>query len=139
MKVLFDTNVVLDVMLDRYPFSDNAAKLISYVENKQLIGFIAATTITTINYIAEKVIGKKKAITEIEKLLIIFDIAPINKNVLKGALKLEFKDFEDAVLNEAGNQANVEVIVTRNTKDFKKATIPVYTPDEFLDKVIKAN
>jgi len=81
MRILFDTNVILDVMLDREPFSTISAKLLAFVESGKISGFLGATTITTIHYLARKVVGQKQALNEIEKLLKIFDISPINDSV----------------------------------------------------------
>lgn len=132
MKILVDTNVVLDVMLDRKPFSLHAAKLFSKVESKKLAGFLGATTITTIHYIARKTIGSDQAREEIGKLFKLFEIAPIDKPILESAVKSEISDFEDAVLYEAGKNIEVDAIVTRNPKDFKPGTLPVYSPEELL-------
>lgn len=135
MKILVDTNVVLDVMLDRKPFSLDAAKLFSKVESKELVGFLGATTITTIHYIARKTVGSKQARIEIEKLFQLFEIAPIDKSTLESAVKSEIIDFEDAVLHEAGKKVEVDAIVTRNPKDFKKGALPVFLPEELLTKL----
>jgi len=135
VKILFDTNIVLDVLLDRDPFSNIATKLLSRVEKKELIGFLGATTVTTIYYLASKIAGKKKAEQEINKLLSIFQVAPVNQSVLTEAIKSKFNDFEDAVLHEAAKQTGVHGIVTRNAKDFKEATISIYRPEE-LQKMI---
>ena len=132
MKILVDTNVVLDVMLDREPFSLHAAKLLSKVESKKLAGFLGATTVTTIYYIARKTVGSEQARMEIDKLFKIFEVAPINKPILESAVKSEISDFEDAVLHEAGKNVEVDAIVTRNPKDFKKGTLPVYSSEELL-------
>ena len=139
MKILFDTNIILDILLDREPFSGLAVKLISQVEKKEIKGFLGATTITTIYYLASKVAGKKKADREINKLLSIFQIASVNKSVLEEAIKAKFKDFEDAVLHEAAKQVEVQGIVTRNGKDFKKATLSIYSPEELYDMLITIN
>ena len=136
MKILFDTNIILDVLLDREPFSDLAVKLVSKVEKKEIKGFLGATTITTIYYLAAKVAGKKKADRQISNLLSIFQIAPVNKSVLEEAIKSKFKDFEDAVLHEAAKQVEVQGIVTRNGKDFKKATLSIYSPEELYNMLI---
>ncbi len=136
MKILFDTNIVLDVLLDREPFSDLATKLFSRVEKKELEGFLGATTITTIYYLASKVAGKKKADQEISKLLSIFQVAPVNKSVLDEAIKSRFGDFEDSVLHEAAKQIGVQGIVTRNLNDFKKATLSIYSPEELYKMLI---
>jgi predicted nucleic acid-binding protein len=139
VKILFDTNIILDILLDREPFSDLAVKLVSKVEKKKIKGFLGATAITTIYYLAVKTAGKKKADWEITKLLSIFQIAPVNKSVLNEAIKAKFKDFEDAVLHEAAKQVEVQGIVTRNTKDFKKATLSIYSPEELYNMLISIN
>jgi predicted nucleic acid-binding protein len=136
VKILFDTNIIIDVLLDREPFSDLATKLVSKVEKKEIIGYLGATTVTTLYYLAAKVAGKKKADLEINKLLSIFQIAPVNKSVLAEAIKTKFKDFEDAVLHEAAKQIEIQGIVTRNPKDFKSATLSIYSPEELYKMLV---
>ncbi len=133
MKTLFDTNVILDVLLDRSPFADDAAYLLSKVEQSEITGFVCATTITTINYLATKALGSKSASLHINSLLSLFVIAPVNRLVLENAASLKFKDFEDAVLHEAALHAGAKYIVTRNSIDFKKAKLPVFEPREFIN------
>ena len=133
MKVLFDTNVILDVLLDREPFSEDASILLSMVEQSEIMGFVCATTITTIHYLATKSLGPKSASRHIQSLLALFVIAPVNRVVLEEAFKAKFKDFEDAVLHEAALHAGAEYIVTRNISDFKKTKLPVYEPGELLN------
>ena len=137
MRILFDTNVVLDVLLDREPFSTRAALLFSEVERGDLEGILCATTITTIHYLACKVVGDQKARKEIEKLLSIFEIAPVNRSVLESALKSGAADFEDAVLCEAARHVNARGIVTRDVRGFKKAGIPAYSPEEMISLLRK--
>ena len=137
MKILFDTNVILDLLLDRQPFSVEAIQLVQNVEMGLLIGYLSATTITTLQYLAYKVIGKEKANQEIKKLFTLFEIAPVNRIVLENALHSVFHDFEDAVLYEAAHHQGIQAIVTRNVKDFTHAKIPVYNPKQLL-KLIAA-
>lgn len=132
MKVLFDTNVVLDLMLDRTPFADHAAQLFSLVEKGRISGTIGATTVTTIHYLAAKTIGRKRAEAEIEKLLALFDIAAVTRSVLEKALVRSWPDFEDAVLHEAALHANARAIVTRDAKGFTGAQLSVFSPEELL-------
>lgn len=132
MKILFDTNVVLDLLLDREPFAKTAADLFVRVERGELTGLLGATTITTLHYLAAKVVGVGQARQAIEKLLLLFEIAPVNRAVLATALRLEFNDFEDAVLHEAGRHAGAQGIVTRNPRDFKQANLSVYSPEELI-------
>ena len=132
MKVLFDTNVVLDVLMEREPFVTNADRLLSKVEVGEIDGLLGATTITTIHYLATKVVGKEKARKELSKLLSLFEIAPVNRSVLEAAIESNFADFEDAVLHEAARHADAQAIVTRNPGDFKKAELTVYSPEELV-------
>ena len=132
MNVLFDTNVILDVMLDRAPFSEPASLLLSLVEQGDIKGFICATTITTIHYLATKNSGQSHARNQIKNLITLFDIAPVNRPVIENALKSKFSDFEDAVIYMSARSVGVEAIVTRDIKGFKKSELPVYSPTEML-------
>ncbi len=130
MKLLLDTHIVLDLLLDRKPYADSAAELFSKVENGTVIGCLSGSTVTTVYYLAAKTVGAARAQEEIRKLLTIFDVAPVNRPVLEAALAADFSDFEDAVIHEAACYVGAEAIITRNQKDFKKSRIPVYTADE---------
>ncbi len=130
MKVLFDTNVILDLLLDRQPYSEAASLLVARVERGEIAGYVCATTITTIFYLATKVVGITSARIQIKKILELFEVALVNRYVLDSALTSSFNDFEDAVLYEAAKYAGVDCIVTRNIKDFKLAKLPVYLPSE---------
>jgi len=132
MKVLFDTNIILDVLLDRKPFSDHASYLMSKVERSEINGFLCATTVTTIHYLLSKYLNKEKAIGSINSIVALFEIASVNRLVIENALESKFADFEDSVLHESARHAGVEYIITRNIKDFKKSIIPAYTSTEFL-------
>jgi predicted nucleic acid-binding protein len=130
LRILFDTNVLLDVMLDREPYAETSAEVLSRVESGDLTGCICATTVTTIHYLAARAVGSERALVEIRKLLSLFEIASVNRAVLETALDLGFPDYEDAVLHEAACGVDAQGIVTRNSRHFKNATLPVYTPEE---------
>jgi predicted nucleic acid-binding protein len=132
MIVLFDTDVVLDLILDLKPFSEAAVQLFSKVEADEINGFVSATTITTIHYLATKTIGAKKAKSAIRTLLSILDVAPVDRPVLERALEGKYKDFKDGVLVEAARQVEAKAIITRNINNFKKSIIPTYSPSEML-------
>ncbi len=132
MKVLLDTNVVLDVLLDRDPYAEAATDLLSKAETGGMSGYLCATTVTTIYYISVKALGTASVRRSIQKLLSLFEVAPVNRPVLEAALGLKFSDFEDAVLHEAARQVGADAIVTRNREDFRRASLPVYSPDEFV-------
>lgn len=135
MKVLFDTNIVLDVLLGREPYLDNAIALFDAVEKQIIQGYLCATTITTIDYLATKSLGKVGSKMAITKLLELFVIAEVNRRTLTDALLSDFSDFEDAVLFHAGLDAGVDTVVTRNSKDFKTAELPIYSPEELLQLI----
>lgn len=129
MNVLFDTNVVLDALLDREPWAEAATILFGRVESGGLIGHLGATTVTTIHYIAHRNVGADAANASVQDLLRLFEVAPVNRAVLDGALVLGFDDFEDAVLHEAGRLAGAQAIVTRDPSGFSAATLRVYDPE----------
>ncbi|MDO9557221.1 MAG: PIN domain-containing protein [Coriobacteriia bacterium] len=139
MRVLFDTNVVLDVLLAREPHVEVAAQLFSLADNGVIAGILSATTVTTIHYIASKTVGAAAAARHIEQLLAMFDVACVDRPVLQAALALDYPDFEDAVLHEAARTAGAEAIVTRNVKDFTSADLPVFEPRELLAAVIASS
>ncbi len=132
MRVLFDIDVVLDLLLDRRPFSRDAGILLSKAEQGELSGHLCATAVTTIHYLARKAIGERRARTEVRKLLTFLEPAVVNRAVLEGAFDAKFRDFENAVSHEAARQAGVECIVTRNIRDFKGSLIPAYSPSELV-------
>jgi predicted nucleic acid-binding protein len=138
VKVLFDTNVVLDVLLDRAPHADVAAKLFALVDNGRLEGSISATTVTTIYYIAAKSFGRKRAHTQVHGLLGMFDVAAVDREVLDHALDPDFADFEDAVAHEAARASGASAIVTRDGGDFVNASLPVLDPRELLAAIAAA-
>jgi predicted nucleic acid-binding protein len=132
MNVLFDTNVILDALLDREPWADPAAALFDRVEAGGLIGHLGATTVTTIHYIARRSVDSAATHEMMRDLLRLFEVAPVNRAVLEGALALGFSDFEDAVLHEAGRLAGARTIVTRDPSGFSGATLRVLAPDTLV-------
>ena len=130
MRILFDTNIILDVLLNRKRFVELSSNLVGMVENNTIEGYLCATTITTLDYLITKTINKKQAKIEIKKLLTIFNIAGVNATVIELSVNSTFDDFEDAVQYYSGECCRVEGLVTRNTKDYKNVKLPIYTPDE---------
>ena len=132
MKILVDTNVVLDLLLDRSPFSDSAARIFSLVEHSKVEAVLCATTVTTIDYLLTRSLPRDAAKQALQRLLELFEIAPVNRSVLEEALQSRMTDFEDAVLSYAANLVGATAIVTRNTKDFRFSPVKALDPAEFL-------
>ncbi len=132
MKVLVDTNVVLDVLLARRPFVAASAAVLGLIEQSRLEGLLCATTLTTIDYLLAQAMPRPAARQAVRKLLALFEIAPVNRAVLEEALRGKVTDFEDAVLDQAGRLAGADLIVTRNLADFRLASLKALGPDELL-------
>jgi predicted nucleic acid-binding protein len=130
--VIVDTNVVLDVLLERKPFVNAAVEVFCLVEESRIEAFLCATTITTLDYLLNQSLPTSKARNALRKLISLFEIATVNRPVIERALDSKIMDFEDAVLDEAGQMASVDSIVTRNTKDFTASALKVFDPNEFL-------
>ena len=136
MKILFDTNVILDVMLLREPFFQFSTLLLAKVERKNIEGYICSTTVTTIHYLYSKFKSNQEAKEQIKRLLQIFKVFQVDKIALVSALESKFSDYEDSVLYESALREGLDGIVTRNSKDFRFSKIPVYDPEELLKLII---
>lgn len=130
MKIFIDTNIVLDFLLEREPFVEAAANLFEKIDNGQIQGFIAATTITNIYYILRKASGFTIAIDAVQQILNDLNICPVDRFTLQQAVAFEFKDFEDAVQYACAIASKVDAIVTRNASDFTTSQIRVISPDQ---------
>lgn len=139
MKIVFDTNIILDVLLIREPYAQMSTNLFDAVVSKEIEGYLCATTITTVDYLVGKFQDKQKARALVHRLLQVYSVAEVNEEVLAKAVVSDFSDFEDAVLYQSAYYAGVDGIVTRNGKDFKTADFPIYSPDELWQLIkIKA-
>ena len=132
MKVLLDTNVVLDVLLAREPFVLHAREIMALVEQKEVQGYICATSVTTIHYLMQRSADKTQADSLIVTLLELFDVASVTKSTLYDASVNNGIDYEDSVIYTAAKDAEVDMIITRDNKGFKNACVSVLNPEEFL-------
>lgn len=133
MQILLDTNVILDLLLDRPEFAENAALLWKAHEDERLTAYVSGITPVNLFYIGRKLKGLEAAHAAVTELLGTLPVAGINQAILQNALELGFKDYEDAVQHASAVALNLEVIVTRNLSDFTKATMPVQSPAEFIE------
>jgi len=133
VRVLFGADVLLDVLLEREPYVQVATRLLALVDNGRIEGSICATAVATLYYVGAKDLGRKRAHEQVRTLLGVFEVAPVDRDVLQRALDDDgFSNYEDAVVHEAAHAAGVSAIVTRNGRDFAKATIPIFEPLELL-------
>lgn len=132
MKILFDTNVVLDVFQFREPHYEASAFAINAVLTGKVTGFFPAHAVATVDYVLRKHADRPTAIGAITWLLDSFEIIPCETSVLRLAVQSAFSDFEDGVVAFSAQKADCTFIVTRNTGDFSASPVAALTPAEFL-------
>ncbi len=135
MKILIDTNIVLDLILERQPFVENAILLFEQIERGNLAGYIAATTITNVFYIIRKIEGREVALAAIHRLLIGLQLCAVDRQTIETALSLGLKDFEDSIQLACATLDQLDAIVTRDPKDFSSSNLPIYSPTELLTQL----
>ena len=132
MTVLIDSNVALDVVLDNAGLVAGSKAVFKLAEHKRITGYVSASAVTDIFYIAAKKLGKKTAKEAIKHLLYIYRAATVTDEDIYKALDLTWDDFEDSVQFTVGEGLSADYIVTRNTQDFSSGHIPAVTPEAFL-------
>ncbi len=132
-RILFDTNIILDIALKRNPFFNDAFKLFELIDEKKITGSITATTVTDIYFISKKEKRHCEAIQFINSLIKVVDVIGVDKEVILNALSLKIFDFEDAVQISAAEFSEINTIITRNKSDFVNTVKQILTPVKFLD------
>ena len=133
MMVLFDTCVVLDYLMDRYPFVEDADQLLKFVSNNRIEGFITVKSIMDIHYILKNHYHDESKVRKI--LMNLSEIFEITDSLTYCCLKSfnsKINDFEDALMSQTGEILEVDYFVTRNTKDYKNSKLKVKTPKELI-------
>lgn len=136
-RILFDSDVLLDVLARRQPFIIASAQALNTVTQLQAQGYVAGHAMTNIFYILRRQVGSEIARDLLSRLLQHLQIASVTDDVIRAALQSSITDFEDAVTSEAANAAGVEVIVTRNRPDFVASVVPAILPEEFLATLLE--
>lgn len=134
-RVFLDTNVILDLLLDRKPYSDDITNLIELATEQGIELCISSITITDVNYIVGKFEGTNAANKKTKQILELVTVENVGQTTVLKASKSGFKDFEDGVQNFCAEESKHKVIVTRNTKDFRKSKLSVMTPREFITRM----
>ena len=134
-KVLIDTNIILDIALQREPFFETADQIFRKIDERAIKGFVTASSVTDIYYVSKKACGQEKTIEFIRELIDILEVLSVTKETIINALDAEFQDFEDAVQFCIADMNRMDVIVTRNKSDFELSTIAVYTPEELIKRL----
>jgi len=136
-RVLFDTNVVLDVLLDRQPYAEASSAAWAAVETGLAEGLVAAHAVTTLHYLVRKEMGAVKAKRIISAVLKVFGVAAVDGAVVQEALELPLSDFEDAVTAAAARSAGCMYVVTRDPKGFRGSPVRSLTPEAVMPLLAK--
>jgi len=132
MRILLDTNIILDIAFGRLPHLADSADVFRKIDNESIYGFVTATTITDIYYVAKREKGHQTTIDFISNLIEIVDIIGIDKEIVIASLISDFADFEDAIQSVSSRLNGIDYIITRNHKDFIKSEISAVSPKELL-------
>lgn len=135
MRVVLDTNIILDIALRRENHFLNSSAVFKKIDSSVVYGFVTATTITDIYYIAKKEKGHQITIDFISNLIEIIDVIGIDRQVIIESLASKITDFEDAVQSVSSFLNNIDYIITRNKNDFSESEVKAITPKEFLDLI----
>lgn len=135
MKVLIDTNIILDVLCDRTEFLEASSRVWKYCEINKLSGVISALSVPNIVYILRKELDPDKTKEIIDRLLLIFDVAELKAEDLRKAAEMKTSDYEDAIQMCCADRINADFIVTRNIRDFVSSPVPAVKPSELLDRI----
>ncbi|MBD2040205.1 type II toxin-antitoxin system VapC family toxin [Microcoleus sp. FACHB-672] len=134
MRVLVDTNIVLDYILDREPFAAEASTLLEYIASGEIEGYVAATTLTNIFYIVRRATRSlERAKHAVSDTLTLMEICSVDQSILERAFAFNLNDFEDAVQIACALANNIDAIITRDAQDFVDAPLLVLSAGELLN------
>ena len=132
MKLMLDTNIIVDVLSQRKGYKESL-QIVKYCELGRVDGFVSAITVTDVMYILRKHIDPRYVREAVQTLLLILDVTSVIKSDINHGFLSEMKDYEDAVLSSCAERIKADYIVTRNISDFKKSAVPAILPGVALD------
>lgn len=136
MRVLVDTNILLDDFLEREPFVEDAAALMEAIESERIVGYVTATTLTNIFYIARRQTRRiELARQAVSETLTLMEVCLVDRAILEAAFASNLRDFEDAVQLACAIASRLDAIITRNAQDFASATLPILSTSELLESL----
>lgn len=135
MVLLIDTNIVLDVLLNRPEFVKDSAMIWKLCETEQMKGYISTLTYANMMYVMRKQLTPEQIEEVFRKLSLIFEFADFSPAVLERAVNMKWKDIEDAVQSATAESVHADYIITRNLKDFTKSRVMAFTPSELLARI----
>lgn len=136
MKIMIDTNIILDVLLEREPFYEYSKAILELCEKRKIHGFISASSATDIFYLVRKALSSTEAAYDaLGEILNIVKILTVTNDDVNKAFLQKAKDFEDCLLATCAKSNNCDAIITRNKKDFMTFGITLFSPEEFIENI----
>ena len=132
MRIFLDTNILLDVLLNRKPFCETSSQLWRLAECGRLEAVISAISFNNVFYIVRKYAGKEAAQRTVEVMNVNFSVFPLTQEIISRAIAAKLPDFEDSIQFFSAVSCEADYIITRNAKDFPQDSIPVLSPAAFL-------
>jgi len=134
--IFIDTDVIIDFLIDREPHSREDAIIFTLIEQKKLKGYVSSLTFSNLYYVLRKIESHNKVITKLDSISRLLTILKVDQQTIKYAIASGFPDFEDSIqYNCALDYKKIDVLITRNIKDYKGSEIPVMTPADYLKMV----
>ena len=135
-RILIDTDVILDFFFDREPFVEYSFQIIGLCETNKIKGFVTPVIYSNLYYLLRQTARHEKVIENLKQLLSITDVLSMDKEVVTNALNSGFKDFEDSLQNFAAiKNGKIDVIITRNLKDYRKSEIGILSPESYIKSI----
>jgi len=133
-KLLIDTNIIIDLLAKREGFYPEAQELFTFADEKKTALFISSLTFVNTYYILSKYLNVNETRKILVKFKILTEVLPLENKIINLALASDFNDFEDAIQYYTALDNKLDIIITRNKKDFKTSKLPVLTAGEYLNR-----
>ncbi len=133
-NLLIDTNIIIDLLAKRKDFYQEAQELFTLADENEVNLYISSLTFANTHYVLSKELNADEARKALIKFKLLVKILPLDDRILELALSSDFKDFEDGIQYYTALENKLEIIITRNKKDFKTAKLPVLTAREYLNR-----
>ena len=140
IHIFTDTDIILDVITGRMPFSVEASSLFTLIEEEQIKSSTSSLTFSNLYYVLRKYTSHMRVVSRLKELSELLQIMNVDDTIIKRALQSGFKDFEDAIQYQTAlSDPDIDVIVSRNIKDYKEAELPVMSPETFIKTYLLTN
>jgi len=139
VKILIDTNIIIDNALEREPFWNASEQVLSLIEKGTIAGYISASTFSDLYYIIRKARGRDWTLTYLKQLINFCQIATVNQAAIIIAFTTNFQDFEDSIQYSTSVVNKLDAIITRNTQDFPIVTPRIITPEQLIAELTNSH